>query len=107
MVLEFVHADPERYTAFFVGAGTTAGINRVARRTLREKRPERDVVITTIMEHHSNDLPHRKHFPEVVHIPAQMAKTSIGQVHMERLEEALEEHGERVNYVAITGVSPT
>jgi selenocysteine lyase/cysteine desulfurase len=104
MVLEFVHAAPELYTAFFVGAGTTAGINRVAR-TLREKRPERDVVITTIMEHHSNDLPHRKHSPEVVHIPAQMAKTSIGQVHLERLAEALEQYGERVNYVAITGVS--
>lgn len=104
MVLEFVHAEPEIYTAFFVGAGTTGGINRVAR-TLREKRPDRDVVITSIMEHHSNDLPHRKHFPNVVHIPAQMAKKSIGQVNLERLKEALEEHGDKVNYVAITGVS--
>jgi len=104
MVLEFVRADPEAYTAFFVGSGTTAGINRVAR-TLREKRPERDVVITSIMEHHSNDLPHRKHFPEVVHVPAEMGKKSIGRIHMERLREALDEYGERVNYVAITGVS--
>ena len=104
MVLEFVNADPETYTAFFVGSGTTAGINRVAR-TLREKRPDRDTVITSIMEHHSNDLPHRKSFPNVVHVPAEMAKTSIGRVHMERLKEALEEYGERVNYVSITGVS--
>ena len=104
MVLEFVNADPETYTAFFVGSGTTAGINRVAR-TLREKRPERDTVITSIMEHHSNDLPHRKSFPNVVHVPAEMAKTSIGRVHMERLKEALEQYGERVNYVSITGVS--
>ena len=104
MVLEFVHADPEVYTAFFVGAGTTAGINRVAR-TLRERRPERDVVITSIMEHHSNDLPHRKHFPEVVHVPAEMAKTSIGRINLERVAEALEEYGDRVNYVAMTGVS--
>ena len=104
MVLNFVNADPEVHTAFFVGSGTTGGINRVAA-PLRERRPERDVVITSIMEHHSNDLPHRRHFPEVVHIPAEMEQTSIGRVSMERLREALEQHGERVNYVAITGVS--
>ena len=104
MVLEFVQADPEVCTAFFAGFGTTTGVNRVAR-TLREKRPDRDVVVTSIMEHHSNDLPHRKHFPEVVHVPAQVAKTSIGMIHLERLAEALEEYGERVNYVAVTGVS--
>ena len=104
MVLNFVNADPEVHSAFFVGSGTTGGINRVAA-TLRERRPERDVVITSIMEHHSNDLPHRRHFPEVVHIPAEMEQTSIGRVSLERLREALEQHGERVNYVAITGVS--
>ena len=104
MVLEFVNADPETYTAFFVGSGTTAGVNRVAR-TLREKRPERDIVITSVMEHHSNDLPHRKSFPNIVHVPAEMAKTSIGRVNIKRLAEALEEHGDRVNYVTITGVS--
>jgi selenocysteine lyase/cysteine desulfurase len=104
MVLEFVRANPEIYTAFFVGSGTTGGMNRVAR-TLREKRPERDVVITTIMEHHSNDLPHRKHFREVVHVPAAMAAHSLGCVNLRRLEEALREHSGKVNYVAITGVS--
>ncbi len=104
MVLDFLNADPEDHTAFFVGSGTTAGINRVAR-ALRDKRPDRNVVITSIMEHHSNDLPHRKHFAKVVHVPAEMAKKSIGQIHMERLKEALEEHGDNVNYVAVTGVS--
>lgn len=104
MVLEFVRADPATYMAFFVGCGATAGINRVAR-TLREKRPERDVVVTSIMEHHSNDLPHRKHFPEVVHVPAEMAKSSMGRVNLKRLRQAMEAHGARVNYIAITGVS--
>ena len=104
MVLDFVHANPEIYTAIFVGSGTTTGINRVAR-TLREKRPERDVVISSIMEHHSNDLPHRKHFREVVHIPAAMAAHSLGCVDLRRLEEALRENAGKVNYVAITGVS--
>jgi selenocysteine lyase/cysteine desulfurase len=104
MVLDFVGADPELYTAFFLGSGTTAGMNRVAR-TLREKRPERDVVVSTIMEHHSNDLPHRKHYREVVHVPARMAVHALGCVDLEGIEEALREYGERVNYVAITGVS--
>lgn len=104
MVLRFVGADPEGWTCFFVGSGTTAAINRVAR-TLRQKRPERDVVITSIMEHHSNDLPHRKAFPQVVHVPSRMEQRAIGMVDLGRLREALQEHGPRVNYVAITGVS--
>lgn len=104
MVLQFVHADPQTYTTFFLGSGTTAGMNRVAR-TLRAKRPERDVVLTSIMEHHSNDLPHRKHYREVVHVPAQMAAHSLGCVDLDRMEQALNEHKDRVNYIALTGVS--
>jgi selenocysteine lyase/cysteine desulfurase len=104
MVLEFVRANPEEYFAFFVGSGTTAGINRVAR-TLREKRPDRDVVIASVMEHHSNDLPHRKHFRQVVHVPAAVAARSLGCVDLNRLAQALDQHGDRVNYVALTGVS--
>ncbi len=104
MVLQFVHADPQLYTAFFLGSGTTAAMNRVAR-TLREKRPERDVVLTSIMEHHSNDLPHRKHFREVVHVPAQMAAHSLGCIDLSRMEQALNEHKGLVNYISLTGVS--
>ncbi|MFQ5631574.1 MAG: aminotransferase class V-fold PLP-dependent enzyme [bacterium] len=104
MVLDFVQADPEDYASFFVGSGTTSGINRVAR-TLREKRPDRDTVIVSIMEHHSNDLPHRRNFKEIVHIPARMASNALGCVCLDRLEQALKEHKDRVNYVAVTGVS--
>jgi selenocysteine lyase/cysteine desulfurase len=104
MVLSFVRADPERYAAFYVGSGTTGGINRIAR-TLREKRPERRVVITSIMEHHSNDLPHRRNFEEVVHIPTVAHANQLGCVDLERMEHALKKHGGEVNYVAVTGVS--
>ena len=104
MVLDFTGADPQAYMSFFAGSGATAGMNRVAR-TLREKRPDRDVVLTSIMEHHSNDLPHRKNFREVVHVPAVATSQSLGQIDLARLAEALEQHGDRVNYVAITGVS--
>jgi len=104
MVLKFVHADPEAYTAFFTGNGTTAGINRVAQ-TLRAQRPERDVAITSVMEHHSNDLPHRKHFAHVVHVPAEDGPNSLGSVCLRSVEAALEKYGDRVNYISVTGVS--
>lgn len=104
MVLSFVQADPKDYTAFYVGSGTTGGINRIAR-TLREKRPERQVVITSIMEHHSNDLPHRRNFKQVIHIPTVVNADQLGCIDLNRIEKALQEHGDNVNYVAVTGVS--
>lgn len=104
MVLSFVDADPARYTAFYVGSGTTGGINRIAR-TLKDKRPDRNVVVTSIMEHHSNDLPHRRNFDEVVHIPTVTNENQLGCVDIDRMEKALAEHGDKVNYVAVTGVS--
>ncbi|WP_423906940.1 aminotransferase class V-fold PLP-dependent enzyme [Candidatus Spongiihabitans sp.] len=103
-VLSFVNADPQTYTAFFVGSGATGGINRVAR-TLREKRPQRRVVITSIMEHHSNDLPHRRHFDQVVHVPTQVNGSKLGCIDLSRIEKALQEHGDNVNYISVTGVS--
>lgn len=104
MVLSFVDADPERYTAFYVGSGTTGGINRIAR-TLKEKRPGKKVVITSIMEHHSNDLPHRRNFDEVVHIPTVTNSNQLGCVDIKRIEKALQQYGENVNYISVTGVS--
>ncbi len=104
MVLDFVEADRDRYTAFFVGSGTTGGMNRVAA-TLRQRMPERDVVITSIMEHHSNDLPHRKHFRTVIHAPPECGASSMGCVDIKAIERALEAHRGRVAYISVTGVS--
>jgi selenocysteine lyase/cysteine desulfurase len=103
-VLEFVGADPERYTAFFVGSGTTGGMNRVAA-TLAGKLPGRDVVITSIMEHHSNDLPHRRHYATVVHVPPECGETSMGCVDVKAIARELEKYRGRIAYVAVTGVS--
>ncbi len=104
MVLEFVNADPKTHGCFFVGSGTTGGINRVAR-TLSRKWPERDVVITTVMEHHSNDLPHRKNFNQVVHVPVRVTESGFGCADVSHIEQALRDHAGRVNYVSVTGVS--
>jgi|LNFM01.1.fsa_nt_gb cysteine desulfurase/selenocysteine lyase len=104
MVLDFVNACRTNYTAFFVGSGATGGMNRVAA-TLARRLPERDVVITSIMEHHSNDLPHRKHFKTVVHVPPESGSTSMGCVCVKAIERALEANKGRVAYIAVTGVS--
>lgn len=104
MVLQFVGADPESYTAFFVGSGATAGLNRIVN-TLKEKQPDREVVITSIMEHHSNDLPHRKQFKKVIHVPTKNCNGFKGCVDMEAIETALIQHEGSVNYISITGVS--
>lgn len=104
MVLDFVNADRAAYTAFFVGSGATGGMNRVAA-TLARRLPARDVVITSLMEHHSNDLPHRKHFKTVVHAPPESGATSMGCVCLKAIERALEAHKGRVAYVSVTGVS--
>jgi selenocysteine lyase/cysteine desulfurase len=108
-VLDFVGADPEAYTAIFCGHGVTAGLNRMARQLLpspEERAGRRDVVITTMMEHHANDLPHRKHAAEVVHVPLDTdAGGQAGRVDMQALREAVEAHAERLAYVAITSAS--
>ena len=103
-ILDFVHADPNKYTCFFMGSGVTAGMNRMAK-TFNRLRPERDMVLISIMEHHSNDLPHRKHGGKVVHIPVSTAKAEMGSIDMEIFKKYLEQFQDRINYLSITGLS--
>ena len=104
-ILSFLGADPEEYTCFFTGSGTTAGINRLAR-VFRDYRKDKDVVLVSIMEHHSNDLPHRKHAGKVVHIPLKSHSSGEpGCLNTKLLQENLEKYRDRVNYVAVTGIS--
>lgn len=104
MVKAFVGGD-DGYTAVFYGTGVTGGLNRMAR-VLAEKRPNRDIVITTMMEHHANDLPHRKHVGRVVHVPVEHdADGEAGRVDMDALRAAVKEYADRLNYVAVTAAS--
>ena len=103
-ILEFVNADPEEFTCFFTGSGVTAGMNRIAR-MFNHLRPEKDIVLVSIMEHHSNDLPHRKHGGKVMHIPVDTHESTMGCIDMELLESYLQEFEGRVNYVSVTGIS--
>jgi cysteine desulfurase / selenocysteine lyase len=103
-ILNFVGADPEEYTCFFTGSGVTAGMNRIAR-TFKHQRSEKDIVLVSIMEHHSNDLPHRKHGGKVIHIPVDTHESKMGCIDMELLEHYLKKYKGRVNYVSVTGIS--
>ncbi len=104
IVLDFVDAGPS-YTAIFLGNGVTGALNRMAR-VLSERSAERDVVITTIMEHHANDLPHRKHAGKVVHIPVEKDPDGeAGRVDMAALRRAVDKYADRLNYIAVTSAS--
>ena len=103
-VLEFVDASPENYCSFFAGSGATAGFNRMAA-SLSRARPERDVVLVSEMEHHSNDLPHRHHTSQVVHVPCLGEFERYGALDMDKLQAIVDEYGDRINYIAVTGAS--
>ena len=57
------------------------------------------------MEHHSNDLPHRKHGGKVMHIPVDTHESKMGCIDMNLLENYLKEFEGRVNYISVTGIS--
>ena len=103
-VLKFVGAPHDEYSAYFTGSGATAGFNRIAAEFAAE-RPQRDVVLVSEMEHHSNDLPHRKHSGEVVHIPLMGVAPAYGGLDINVVRDIVEKYGERINYLAITGAS--
>ncbi len=102
--LAFVGANQKDYACAFAGSGSTAGFNRIAR-ALARLRPERDTVLVSGMEHHSNDLPHRKHSARVEHIPMLGEAPAFRSLDLAALEALLKANKGRVNYVAVTGAS--
>src|SRR4030043_948744 len=64
IVMNFVGADPSDHTCIF-GKNTTEAINKLARRFPFD--PKRNIVLTSGMEHHSNDLPWRA-ATQVIHL---------------------------------------
>ncbi|MGD9092154.1 MAG: aminotransferase class V-fold PLP-dependent enzyme, partial [Anaerolineales bacterium] len=97
VVLNFVGADPGTHTCIFV-KNTTEAVNKLARRFPFSS--IRDVVITSGMEHHSNDLPWRS-VAKTIHIET----TVDGYLNEADFDEQLERYGQRLALVAITGAS--
>jgi selenocysteine lyase/cysteine desulfurase len=92
----FVGANPETNTVIF-GKNTTEAINKLARRFPLE--PE-DVVICSLLEHHSNDLPWRQR-AQLIHV----AVDDDGRLDEDDYDRLLREHAGRVKLVAISGAS--
>ncbi|KAA3647026.1 MAG: aminotransferase class V-fold PLP-dependent enzyme [Chloroflexi bacterium] len=97
IVTEFLGADVETHVCIF-GKNSTEALNKLARRF--PFTPERDVVITSAMEHHSNDLPWRE-VAETVHVRLH----PNGLLDLEDFDAQLEKYGERIALVAINGGS--
>ena len=93
---EFVGADLNDNVVLFV-KNTTEAVNKLATRfnfTLD------DVVISTVMEHHSNDLPWRKHC-RVIHVGIR----PDGSIDLDALRSELKKHTGKVKLVAVSGAS--
>lgn len=95
-VARFVGADLDVNTVVF-GKNTTEAINKLSYRyPLRSD----SVVITTMMEHHSNDLPWRRRATVV-----RAGTTVHGRLDEDDLDALLEKHSGRVALLAVSGAS--
>jgi cysteine desulfurase/selenocysteine lyase len=92
----FVRANLETNAVIF-GKNTTEAINKLARRFPLERD---DVVLVSVMEHHSNDLPWRQR-ARLYHI----AVNDDGTLDEEDFDRLLDQHAGWVKLVAISGAS--
>ena len=95
-ILKYFNAPEEIYTAIFVG-NTTDGLNKLSNILINNKE---DIVITTRMEHHSNDLPWRNKC-DLKYVEV----NEDGRININEIEELIESYKEKVKYITITGAS--
>ena len=96
-VLLFVGGDPQFHTCIFV-KNTTEALNKLARRfPFTDKR---DVLLTSAMEHHSNDLPWRA-VAKTIHAGIK----PDGRLDEDDFDRLLEKYRDRLALVSITGAS--
>lgn len=97
IVLDFVGASEDEYTCIF-GKNSTEALNKLARRFPFNH--QRSIVITSGMEHHSNDLPWRAN-ANTLHV----GLLPDGELDEAEFDQLLEQYGSQVALVAITGAS--
>jgi len=96
-VLDFVGADPDYYTVIYV-KNATEGINKLSYRL--HKNLKGCMVLSTRMEHHSNDLPWRdKYCVRYVNVDRD------GRISLRDLERKLKRYKGKVKLVTLAGVS--
>ncbi len=94
---DFVNADLYNNSIIFV-KNSTEGINKLSYRLMNNS--NKNVILSTCMEHHSNDLPWRDNF----HIDY-IKTDEKGRLSLDDLEYKLEKYGDRISLVAVTGLS--
>lgn len=96
IVADFIGADLSKHVVIFT-KNTTEAINKLANRSGLNRD---DIVLTTLMEHHSNELPWRR-VGKVVHV----GLNPDGTISKDDFQARLKEFGSRIKMVAITGAS--
>lgn len=97
VILDFVGGDPNYHSIVFV-KNTTEGINKISNRLLEKYK--NGVVLSTCMEHHSNDLPWRDKY-KIDYI----AVDHKGRLSFKDLENKLSKYDGKVKLVTVTGAS--
>ncbi len=96
-VADFVKADYSQDTVIFV-KNTTEAINKIAHSLVSPDKKQ--VILSTFMEHHSNDLPWRNEYT-LVYIDVD----DTGRLDMDDLQQKLELYKDSVELVVVTGAS--
>lgn len=95
-VKKFVGADSDEYTVFYVNS-TTDGMNKLASALITSPN---DIVISSRMEHHANDLPWRERAKAYYVDVDENGRLNIGEYFA-----LLKKFGRKVKYVTITAAS--
>lgn len=95
-VMKFVGANVDINTAIYVNS-TTDGLNKLASALIES---EDDIVLTTRMEHHADDLPWRERC-QVVYAEVD----EQGRIIYDDIERLLNEYDGKIKYVCVTAAS--
>lgn len=96
IVKDFVGADDEKYTVFYTNC-TTDGMNKLASALIEN---HRDIILTTRMEHHANDLPWRERARTVY-----AEVDDKGRLIIKDIERLFKRYGDKIKYVTVTAAS--
>jgi len=97
IVMKFVGANPQDHICIF-GKNTTEAINKLSRRLKLDGK--RNIVLTSGMEHHSNDLPWRS-AAKVIHVKL----TPDGCLDEDDFDAQLSRYADQIALVTLTGAS--
>lgn len=96
-ILDFVGGDPNYHSIIFV-KNTTEAINKLSNRLLNQYKD--GIILSTCMEHHSNDLPWRNKYRMDY-----IAVDKEGRLSLDDLEKKLLQYSGEVKLVTVTGAS--